>query len=192
MNSEAIQNSIRTILEAIGENPERDGLKDTPRRIADMYAEIFGGLTRNPTEHLTPIVSNEYNEIVLVRDITFHSFCEHHLLPFVGRAHIAYIPAGLLLQVSRIVQLVETLSLRPQVQERLTNQIADLLQENLEPKGLAVVIEASHTCMTVRGVKKPGTTVVTSAMYGSFQERGASREEVLTLLQGPSPQSNSL
>ncbi len=174
----------RLILEAIGEDPDREGLRDTPERIARMYEEVFDGMLRDPAEELKTIFTEDYDEIILVKDIPFSSMCEHHLLPFSGRAHTAYIPTGSVLGISKLARAVEVCARRPQVQERLTNQIADLIEDAVHPKGVAVVLEASHTCMTMRGIKKPGSLVITSAMKGLFRKNIASRNEVMGLIRG--------
>ena len=174
----------RMILEAIGEDPDREGLRDTPERIARMYEEVFDGMDRDPAAELKTIFTEDYDEIILVKDIPFSSMCEHHLLPFSGRAHTAYIPTGSVLGISKLARAVEVCARRPQVQERLTNQIAKLIEDAVDPKGVAVVIEASHTCMTMRGIKKPGSQVITSAMKGLFRKNVASRNEVMGLIRG--------
>jgi GTP cyclohydrolase I len=170
------------ILEAIGEDPSREGLRETPERIARMYAEVFSGLNRDPGQSIKTIFTEEYDEIVLVKDIPFASMCEHHLLPFIGKAHTAYIPSGKVLGISKLARAVEIFAKRPQVQERLTNQIADLIEKIAEPRGVAVILEASHTCMTVRGIKKPGSSVTTSAMRGLFRTNVGTRTELMSLL----------
>jgi GTP cyclohydrolase I len=175
---------VREILAAVGEDPDREGLLETPARVARMYAELFSGLGQDPRVHLRTAFQEKYDEIVLVRDIAFNSVCEHHLLPFIGRAHIGYLPAGRVLGLSKLARIVETISHRPQVQERMTEQIATLLEEELGAKGVAVVIEATHTCMTVRGVRKPGSMCVTSAMKGVFRANVSSRAEVMSLIYG--------
>src|SRR5262245_10685019 len=159
-----LQNAVREILAAVGEDPDREGLRETPARVARMYAELFSGLHQDPRAHLQKFFTQEYDEVVLVRDIAFNSVCEHHLLPFMGQAHIAYIPNGRVIGLSKLARVVEVVSKRPQVQERMTEDIANLLVEELDAKGVAVVIEAAHTCMTIRGVRKPGSVCVTSAM----------------------------
>ena len=174
----------RLILEAIGEDPEREGLRETPERIARMYEEVFSGLHRDPTENVKTIFTEEYDEVVLVKDIPFSSMCEHHLLPFSGKAHVAYLPSGKVLGISKIARAVEAYAKRPQVQERLTNQVADLIEHAADPRGVAVVFEASHTCMTMRGVNKPGSVVLTSAMRGLFRANTATRNEVMGLIRG--------
>ncbi|MEK7338988.1 MAG: GTP cyclohydrolase I FolE [candidate division NC10 bacterium] len=183
----AIERAVRAILKAVGEDPEREGLKDTPARVARMYAELFEGLRKDPRQDLKARFRESYDEVVLVKDIRFHSMCEHHLLPFTGQVHIGYLPNGQVLGLSKLARIVDTLAHRPQVQERLTTQIADLLETELKPKGVAVVMEAVHSCMTIRGVKKPGTSVTTSAMLGRFRSDAASRAEVLALLRCPHP-----
>jgi GTP cyclohydrolase I len=172
------------ILAAVGEDPDREGLFETPARVARMYAELFSGLRQDPREHLRAAFTEKYDEIVLVRDIAFNSVCEHHLLPFMGRAHVGYLPDGRVLGLSKLARIVEVVAHRPQVQERMTEQIADLLVEDLGAKGVAVVVEASHTCMTIRGVRKPGSVCVTSAMKGLFRSNVSSRAEVMALIYG--------
>jgi len=179
-----IERAVREILAAVGEDPDREGLLETPARVARMYAELFSGLGQDPRVHLGKAFAEKYDEIVLVRDISFNSVCEHHLLPFMGRAHIGYMPNGRVLGLSKLARVVETLSRRPQVQERLTEQIATLLEDDLGAKGVAVVVEATHTCMTIRGVRKPGSLCVTSAMKGVFRSNVSSRAEVMSLIYG--------
>jgi GTP cyclohydrolase I len=179
-----IERAVREILLAVGEDPDREGLLETPARVARMYAEMFGGLHADPRTHLRKAFTEKYDEIVLVRDIAFNSVCEHHLLPFMGHAHIGYLPDGRVLGLSKLARVVEVLSHRPQVQERMTEQIADLLVHDLGAKGVAVVVEASHTCMTIRGVRKPGSVCVTSAMKGIFRSNVSSRAEVMSLIYG--------
>ena len=174
--------AVREILIAIGENPDREGLRETPQRIARMYQELFCGLHDDPTVHTKQFFSESYNEIVLVRDISFNSICEHHLMPFMGRVHIGYIPDGRVIGLSKLARVVEVFSHRPQVQERLTEQIAEVLYRELKARGVAVVVEAEHTCMTVRGVKKPGSLCVTSALRGIFLKNASSRAEIMTLI----------
>lgn len=183
----AIERAVRAILKAVGEDPEREGLKDTPARVARMYAELCEGLRKDPRQDLKARFRERYDEVVLIKDIPFHSLCEHHLLPFVGHVHIGYLPNGQVLGLSKLARIVDTLAHRPQVQERLTTQVADLLETELKPKGVAVVMEAVHSCMTIRGVKKPGTSVTTSAMLGRFRSDAASRAEVLALIRSPRP-----
>jgi GTP cyclohydrolase I len=179
-----LQNAVREILAAVGEDPDREGLRETPARVARMYAELFSGLRQNPRTHLQKFFTQEYDEVVLVRDIAFNSICEHHLLPFMGQAHIAYIPNGKVIGLSKLARVVEVVSKRPQVQERMTEDLANLLVDELDAKGVAVVIEAAHTCMTIRGVRKPGSMCVTSAMKGVFRSNLSSRSEVMTLIYG--------
>ena len=179
-----IERAVREILAAVGEDPDREGLQETPARVARMYAELFAGLHQDPHEHLQKFFTQEYDEVVLVRDIAFNSICEHHLLPFMGQAHIAYIPNGRVIGLSKLARVVEVVSKRPQVQERMTEEIANLLEEELGAKGVAVVVEAAHSCMTIRGVRKPGSVCVTSAMKGVFRSNLSSRSEVMTLIYG--------
>jgi len=179
-----IERAVREILAAVGEDPDREGLQETPARVARMYAELFAGLHQNPREHLQKFFTQEYDEVVLVRDIAFNSICEHHLLPFMGQAHIAYIPNGRVIGLSKLARVVEVVAKRPQVQERLTEEIANLLEEELGAKGVAVIVEAAHSCMTIRGVRKPGSVCVTSAMKGVFRSNVSSRSEVMTLIYG--------
>ena len=179
---DAIATAVRKILQAVGEDPNREGLKETPQRVARMYAELFGGLYEDPTKHVQVGFTENYDEMVVLRDIPFYSMCEHHLLPFMGRAHVAYLPKGKVVGLSKIARVVEAFAKRPQLQERLTCQIADLLMERLEARGAAVILEATHTCMTIRGVKKPGSVMVTSAMRGTFKSNMATRTEAVTLL----------
>ncbi|HPP52560.1 MAG TPA: GTP cyclohydrolase I FolE [Thermoguttaceae bacterium] len=179
-----IERAVREILLAVGEDPDREGLRETPNRVARMYAELFSGLREDPREHLQKFFPEKYDEIVLVRNIGFHSVCEHHLLPFMGNAHIGYIPDGRVVGLSKLARVVESVARRPQVQERMTEQIADLLIQELRVKGVAVVVEAIHTCMIIRGVRKPGSVCVTSAMKGIFRTNPSSRAEVMTLIYG--------
>lgn len=179
-----IRRAIREILIAVGENPDREGLLETPDRVARMYAEVFRGLHQDPRIHLAKRFTQKYDEMVTVRDIAFSSFCEHHLLPFSGKAHVAYLPSGKVVGLSKIPRIIDVLSRRPQVQEKLTEQIADLLMEQLDALGIAVVMEGVHSCMTVRGVQKPGSTYITSAMRGRFRDNVATRMEVLSLIHG--------
>lgn len=179
-----IEEAVRSILEAIGEDPDREGLRETPRRVANMYEEIFAGLGEDPAENLDVLFDAKHDEMIMVRDIPLSSICEHHLVPFMGKAHVAYIPSekGCITGLSKVARLVETLSKRPQVQERLTTQIADVLEEGLAPRGVLVVIEAEHLCMTMRGVKKPGAQTVTSAVRGIFRDNSATRAEAMGLI----------
>ena len=182
-----IEKAVREILIAIGEDPERDGLQRTPERMAAMYAEIFGGLREDPAQHLTVTFEAEHDEMVMVRDIAMISSCEHHLVPFAGRAHVAYIPGpdGRITGISKIARLVDGFARRPQVQERLTTQIADALVTGLQPEGVLVMIEAEHLCMSMRGVKKPGALTVTSAVRGLFKTNPATRAEAMSLITHP-------
>jgi GTP cyclohydrolase I len=178
-----IRSAVREILLAVGEDPDREGLLETPDRVARMYAEMFEGLYQDPSHHLEKTFTQEtYDEMVLVRDIEYSSMCEHHLLPFTGKAHVAYIPRGRVVGLSKIARVVETLARRPQLQERLTQQIAELLMGVLDAKGVAVVVEGSHSCMTIRGVRKPASSMVTSSMLGIFRDRPATRSEFLSLI----------
>ncbi len=179
-----IERAVREILFAVGESPDREGLRDTPRRVARMCAELFSGLREDPRIHLKKFFPEKYDEIVLVRNISFNSICEHHLMPFMGQVHIGYIPDGRVVGLSKLARVVESVARRPQVQERMTEQIADLLIQELQVKGVAVVVEAIHTCMTIRGVRKPGSVCVTSAMKGIFRTNPSSRAEVMTLIYG--------
>jgi len=179
-----IENAVREILAAVGENPDREGLRETPARVARMYQELFRGLHVDPRIHLQKFFTEKYDEMVLVRDIAFNSMCEHHMLPFIGKAHIGYVPNGRVVGLSKLARVVEEVSHRPQVQERMTEQIADLLVSELQVKGVAVVIEASHSCMAIRGVRKPDSVCVTSAMKGVFRSNLSSRSEVMTLIYG--------
>lgn len=182
VDQERIKKAIRELLAAVGEDPERDGLRDTPDRLARMYKEICGGLYVDPARHLQTTFDEDYNELVLLRDIPFSSICEHHLLPFMGRAHVAYIPAGKVVGISKLARVVEDFARRPQIQERMTNQIADLLVDKLDASGVAVLLEATHTCMTVRGVRKPGAVMTTSAVRGHFHDDIAARNELFALI----------
>jgi GTP cyclohydrolase IA len=179
----AIEGAVRTILRAIGESPAREGLVGTPRRIAAMYAELFSGLHVDPTGLLTVgFEEDRHKEMVIVKDIPFTSMCEHHFLPMYGLAHVGYIPNGRIVGISKIARVLEVLARRPQVQERLTSQVADLLMEGLKPRGAGVVVEATHLCMTMRGVRKPGSRVVTSATRGLFRENPSTRAEFMSLI----------
>ena len=184
VNIEQIEKSVREILVAIGEDPERNGLLETPRRVAKMYEELFTGLQADPSEHLQVTFDEQHDEMVMVRDIPFTSLCEHHLVPFMGRAHVAYIPgeAGKITGLSKLARLVEGFARRLQVQERMTSQIADSLDKVLAPRGALVVIEAEHLCMSMRGVRKPGTVTVTSAVRGVFRTDVATRSEALQFI----------
>ncbi|MGE5609332.1 MAG: GTP cyclohydrolase I FolE [Bacillota bacterium] len=179
-----IEQAVREILLAVGEDPNREGLLRTPNRVARAYAELMAGLNEDPRTHLKTVFHEQYDEVVLLRDIEFHSLCEHHLLPFTGKAHVAYLPDGKVVGLSKLARLVEGYARRPQVQERLTGQIADAIMEELNPLGAACVIEATHTCMTIRGARKPGSVMVTSALRGIFKENPATRAEILSLMYG--------
>jgi GTP cyclohydrolase I len=179
-----IARAVREILHAVGEDPDREGLRETPGRVARMYAELFGGLHEDPRVHLRKFFTEKYDEVVLVRDIAFNSMCEHHMLPFMGKAHIGYLPDGRVVGLSKLARVVEGVARRPQVQERMTEEIANLLEEELHAKGVAVVIEAVHTCMTIRGIRKPGAVCVTSAMKGAFRKSLSTRAEIMTLIYG--------
>ncbi|GIW91016.1 MAG: GTP cyclohydrolase 1 [Pirellulaceae bacterium] len=184
VDQDRIARAVREILLAIGEDPDREGLRETPYRVARMYAELFGGLHVDARSHLKKFFTQPYDEIVLVRDIHFHSMCEHHLLPFMGKAHVAYMPNGKVIGLSKLARVVDAVARRPQVQERMTEEIATLLESELNAKGVAVVVEATHTCMTIRGVRKPGSVCVTSAMRGRFRSNISSRAEVMQLIYG--------
>lgn len=182
---EKIARGVKLILEGVGEDPERAGLKETPRRVASMFSEILGGMSENPARHLRVIQGEKHDEMVLIKNIPLYSMCEHHLLPFAGVAHIAYIPkGGRIVGLSKIARVVDNLSRRLQVQERLTKQVADLIMEHLKPLGVMVVIEAEHMCMSMRGAKKPKSLTVTSALRGSFRTHSATRSEAMTLIRG--------
>ncbi len=184
VDMQRLQNAVREILAAVGEDPDREGLLETPARVARMYAELFSGLHDDPRAHLQKVFTETYDEVVVVRDISFNSMCEHHLLPFMGQAHIGYIPNGKVLGLSKLARVVESVSHRPQVQERMTEEIARLLESELDAKGVGVVVEATHTCMTIRGVRKPGSLCVTSAMKGLFRTNISSRAEIMQLIYG--------
>ncbi len=184
MDLDRIRRAVREILLAVGEDPDREGLVETPDRVARMYAEVFQGLHQDPKVHLQKKFTQKYDEILLIKDIRFVSFCEHHLLPVIGQAHVAYIPNGTVVGLSKIPRVLDVLARRPQMQERLTEELADLLMDELDAKGVATVLEASHCCMTIRGVNKPGSNFVTSAMRGTFRERLATRTEVMSLIFG--------
>lgn len=182
MDSKAIEAGVRLLLEGIGEDPDRPGLQDTPARVAALYAEIFSGIAHDPAAVIKCVPEEHHDEIVLIRDIPFYSVCEHHLLPFHGRAHVAYLPAGAVVGLSKIARVVDVVAKRPQLQERLTTEVADTLMEALAPKGVMVVVEAEHLCMTMRGIKAPGSETVTSAVRGSFRTKSATRAEALALM----------
>lgn len=181
---EAMKEAVRIILRAVGEDPERPGLIETPRRVAKMYAEMFSGLRLDPARHLEVTFPEEYDEMVLIRDISFTSMCEHHLLPFTGVAHVAYIPNGKVTGLSKIARVVEEVSRRPQVQERMTQTIAEMVDQHLSTSGVAVVISAEHSCMSIRGVRKPGSKTVTSALRGEFKDNQSTRAEFMSLING--------
>ena len=186
MDRESIEKGVRLILEGMGEDPDREGLAGTPRRVADMYEEIFAGLAQDAAEHLSVTFDEGHQEMVLVRDIPLYSVCEHHLLPFLGRAHVAYIPGadGRICGLSKLARVVDVFARRPQVQERLTSQIADTIVEHLHPQGVIVVIEAEHLCMSMRGVQKPGAITTTSAVRGTFRSSAPTRAEAMALIKG--------
>ncbi|HEX3032315.1 MAG TPA: GTP cyclohydrolase I FolE [Bacillota bacterium] len=182
-DQDKIATAVRMILEAIGEDPDREGLQDTPARVARMYQEIFHGLEEDPRQYLKTLFTEEHDEMVLVKDIPFYSMCEHHLLPFFGKAHVAYIPAkGKITGLSKLARVVESVAKRPQLQERLTSSVADMIMEALEAQGVMVVVEAEHMCMTMRGVKKPGSLTTTSAVRGIFKRSTATRAEAFSLI----------
>lgn len=181
---ERIRAAVREILLAVGEDPDREGLRETPERVARMYAELFAGLHRDPRELLQKTFTQKYDEMVLVKDIGFESMCEHHLLPFVGKAHIAYLPNGKIVGLSKLARIVEVLARRPQVQERMTEQIADLVTGELDPRGVGVILEATHTCMTIRGIRKAHSLCTTSAMRGAFKSLESTRAEFMSLVYG--------
>lgn len=183
MDEEKIKQAVKAILEAVGEKPGREGLKDTPQRVANMYKEIFGGIGKDPAAELKILKGQNFNEIVLVKDIPFYSMCEHHLLPFHGKAHVAYVPEdNRIVGISKLPRVVEVLSRRPQIQERLTTQIADVINDTIKPKGVMVVVEAEHLCVTMRGVKKSGSKVKTSVVRGIFMDNEKTRAETLALI----------
>jgi GTP cyclohydrolase I len=178
----SIRAAVRQILRAVGEDPDREGLLETPRRVAKMYEEMFAGLHLDPARHLDVTFAENYDEIVLVRDIEFTSMCEHHLLPFRGVAHVAYIPNGRVTGLSKLARVVEEVARRPQVQERMTKTIADLIEERLGTDAVGVIVKAEHSCMAMRGVRKQGSMTVTSAMRGAFRRDAASRAELMSLI----------
>lgn len=182
MDPDRIAAAVKEILLAVGEDPEREGLRDTPQRVARMYQEVFAGLHNDPAIFLKTAFTEKYDEMVVLKDIAFNSMCEHHLMPFEGKAHVAYLPDGQVVGISKLARVVDGYARRPQVQERLTSQIADLLMAKLEAKGAAVVIEAVHTCMTCRGVRKPGSVMITSAVRGTCRSDARTRQEVMSLL----------
>jgi len=186
LDRERIQRAIVEIIEAIGEDPSREGLKDTPRRVAEMYSELFEGMEKNPRQELSVGFEVGYREMVIVKDIPFYSMCEHHLLPFYGVAHVGYIPNddGRIVGISKLARVVEVVARRPQLQERMTSEIADAIMQGISPDGVAVVVQAEHMCMVMRGIKKPGSNVITSAIRGGFIRRMATREEFISLILG--------
>ena len=179
-----IRAAVREILVAVGEDPDREGLLETPDRVARMYAEVFAGLHLDPAVHLKKTFTQKHDEMVLVKDIEFASCCEHHLLPFIGKAHIAYLPDGKVVGLSKLARVVDAVAKRPQVQERMTEEIADLIMKELHPRGVGVIVEASHSCMTIRGVRKPGAMTITSSMRGGFLIHPPTRAELMSLVFG--------
>ncbi len=186
IDEEKIKEAVRLIIEAIGEDPKREGLAETPRRVAEMYTEVFSGIGQDPKAELKVGFEEGHREMVIVRDIPFHSMCEHHLLPFYGVAHVGYIPnrEGRVVGASKLARVVEIVSKRPQLQERMTSAVADAIMEAIKPDGVAVVVQAEHLCMIMRGIKKPGSALVTSALRGTFRSRNETRNEFFCLLQG--------
>ncbi|HGA0630976.1 TPA: GTP cyclohydrolase I FolE [Streptococcus agalactiae] len=183
-NQEKMEKAIYQFLEALGENPDREGLKDTPKRVAKMYIEMFSGLNQDSKEQFTAVFSENHEEVVIVKDIPFYSMCEHHLVPFYGKAHIAYLPNdGRVTGLSKLARAVEVASKRPQLQERLTAQVAQALEDALAPKGIFVMIEAEHMCMTMRGIKKPGSKTITTVARGLYKDDRYERQEILSLIQ---------
>jgi GTP cyclohydrolase IA len=182
IDSAKIEKAVREILDALGEDADRDGIKLTPKRVANMYAELLAGSREDPTDYVRGLFREKCDEIVLLRDIPFYSICEHHLMPFIGKAHVAYLPREYVIGVSKLARIVDCFAKRLQVQERLTAQIADFLNEHLKPQGVAILLEASHSCMTIRGIKKPGSVMATSALRGIFKKDPRSRAEVLSLM----------
>jgi GTP cyclohydrolase I len=179
-----IEAAVREILLAVGEDPDREGLQETPARVARMYAEVFSGLLCDPRDLLRKTFTQKYDEMVLVKDIRFSSMCEHHLLPFLGKAHVAYLPNGKIVGLSKLARVVDVLASRPQVQERMTEDLADLLVKELQARGVGVILEAAHTCMTMRGVRKPDSLCITSAMRGAFRDNPSTRNELMALIRG--------
>ncbi len=182
VDTERIAKAVREILIAVGEDPDREGLRETPQRMARMYGELFAGLGLDPARHLVTGFTETYDEMIILRDIPFNSMCEHHLMPFEGKAHVAYLPAGKIVGISKLARVVDEYAHRPQVQERLTSDVADVLMNTIEPKGVAVVVEAIHTCLTCRGIKKAGSVMVTSAVRGRCRSDARTRSEVMALL----------
>ena len=185
IDQERIRAAVREILLAVGEDPDREGLCETPERVARMYAEMFAGLDKDPRELLQKTFTQKYDEMVIVKDIGFESICEHHLLPFLGKAHVAYLPNGKIVGLSKLARVVEVLSRRPQVQERMTEELADLLMDELDARGVGVILEATHTCMTIRGIRKANSMCTTSAMRGTFRTNQSTRAELMALVYGP-------
>lgn len=182
-NQEKVEQAVYQLLEALGENPEREGLLDTPKRVAKMYAEMFSGLNEDPKDQFTAVFSEAHDEVVLVKDIPFYSMCEHHLVPFYGKAHVAYLPSGdKVTGLSKLARAVEVAARRPQLQERLTDQVATALEEALNPRGVFVMVEAEHMCMTMRGIKKPGSKTITTVAKGLYKEDREERKEILSLM----------
>ena len=184
MDQKKIERGMRLILEGLGEDPQREGLRETPARFARMYAEIFSGIGQDASQVVEPLKSDKHDEIVLIRDIPFYGMCEHHFLPFIGRAHVAYLPAGSICGLSKLARVVDLVSRKPQLQERLTAEVADILMNTLRPKGVMVVVEAEHLCMTMRGVRKPGAITTTSVVRGIFRRKAATRAEAMSLIRG--------
>jgi len=184
VDQERIRRAVREILFAVGENPDREGLRETPDRVARLYAEIFAGLHLDPAIHLHKTFTQKADEMVLVKDIEFSSFCEHHLLPFTGTAHVGYLPDGRVVGLSKLARVVDAVARRPQIQEQMTEQIADLIMNEVQPRGVAVIVEASHSCMTIRGVRKPGSMTTTSAVRGILKTNPATRAEFMSLVFG--------
>src|SRR5258706_321137 len=184
IDKKKIREAVHLLLEGIGEDPDREGLRETPERVARMYEEIFGQGEEDPHVSLSTKFDEQHHEVVLVKDFPFFSMCEHHLMPFFGKALVAYIPSGQIVGFPKLARVVESFARRPQVQERMTSQIADIINEELKPEGVAVVCEAVHTCMTMRGVKKTGSSVITSAMRGAFRKNISTRSEIMALIYG--------
>ncbi len=182
MDKDKVKAGFRMILEGVGENPDREGLLDTPRRVADMYEELFAGLHKNPDDLMATCFAEDFDEMILVKDIDFQSMCEHHFLPFTGKAHVAYIPSDKVVGLSKIARVVEHFARQPQIQERMTREIANFIQEKLNPRGVAVVLESEHMCMTMRGIKKPGSKMLTSQLKGVFKKNQDTREEFMSLI----------
>ena len=185
MDLDRIKRAVREILAAVGEDPDREGLLETPDRVARMYAEVFAGLHTDPAQYLRKTFTQKHDEMVLVKDIEFSSCCEHHLLPFSGKTHIAYLPDGKVVGLSKLARVVEAVARRPQVQERMTEDLAELIMRELNPRGVGVIVEATHSCMTIRGVRKPGSVTITSALRGLFKSNPTTRNEFMSLVFGP-------